>query len=218
MTRITLHIETEDAAVIERVGQAIKGTSAPVAPVAPEVKPEPAPTPAPTPQPEPEQKDAATAFTSPEPEPATSEGPELDTDGLPWDDRIHASTKTKKQDGKWKAKRGVNAETVKQVEAELRQVMGIDEPAPENGGYAEPAPQPQPQPEPAPQPDPAPQPQQTAAPSDFMTLVGMIGQHGYQQGDINAALQKCNPPLPSFQQLANRPDLIPAFWENLTGA
>jgi hypothetical protein len=46
---------------------------------------------------------------------------ELDSSGLPWDARIHASTKSKKKDGTWTALRGLNDEgKVKQIEAELR--------------------------------------------------------------------------------------------------
>lgn len=45
---------------------------------------------------------------------------ELDSKGLPWDERIHAGTKTKIKSGEWKAKKGVEAATVAQVEAELR--------------------------------------------------------------------------------------------------
>lgn len=52
-------------------------------------------------------------------QPAT--GVELDSRGLPWDGRIHASTKSKKKDGAWTALRGLNDEAkVKQIEAELR--------------------------------------------------------------------------------------------------
>lgn len=54
---------------------------------------------------------------------------ELDADGLPWDHRIHASTKTKVKDGTWKKKRGVDADTVASVTAELKQVM--EAPTPE---------------------------------------------------------------------------------------
>ena len=50
----------------------------------------------------------------------------LDSAGLPWDARIHASTRTKlKADGRWKQKRGVDAALVASVEAELRAVMAI---------------------------------------------------------------------------------------------
>lgn len=49
-------------------------------------------------------------------------GVEVDSKGLPWDERIHASTKTKVASGEWKAKRGVDAGLVASVEAELRAV------------------------------------------------------------------------------------------------
>ena len=50
----------------------------------------------------------------------------FDSAGLPWDARIHASTRTKlKADGRWKQKRGVDAAVVASVEAELRAVMAI---------------------------------------------------------------------------------------------
>lgn len=55
-----------------------------------------------------------------DPAPAAPVGVELDKNGLPWDERIHASTKTKTVDGAWKMKRGVSPEKVAQVEAELR--------------------------------------------------------------------------------------------------
>lgn len=45
---------------------------------------------------------------------------ELDSKGLPWDDRIHAGTKSKIAKGEWKAKRGVEPALTAQVEAELR--------------------------------------------------------------------------------------------------
>lgn len=45
---------------------------------------------------------------------------ELDSKGLPWDERIHAGTKTKLKSGEWKAKKQVEAALVAQVEAELR--------------------------------------------------------------------------------------------------
>lgn len=45
---------------------------------------------------------------------------ELDKNGLPWDERIHAGTKTKLKSGEWKAKKQVDAASVAQVETELR--------------------------------------------------------------------------------------------------
>lgn len=50
----------------------------------------------------------------------------LDSRGLPWDGRIHASTKTRlAKDDSWKLKRGLELEYVTQIEAELRQVMAF---------------------------------------------------------------------------------------------
>lgn len=51
---------------------------------------------------------------------------ELDSRGLPWDGRIHASTKTRlAKDDSWKLKRNLDPQFVAQVEAELFQVMAI---------------------------------------------------------------------------------------------
>ena len=51
-------------------------------------------------------------------------GVDVDTDGLPWDERIHAGTKSKNADGRWKKKKGLNdAAKVSQIEAELKARM-----------------------------------------------------------------------------------------------
>lgn len=49
---------------------------------------------------------------------------ELDSKGLPWDERIHASTKSKLASGEWKNKRGVPPERITAVEGELRASLG----------------------------------------------------------------------------------------------
>jgi len=49
----------------------------------------------------------------------------LDSNGLPWDARIHSSSKAKIKDGSWKKRKGVDASTVATVEAELRALMAI---------------------------------------------------------------------------------------------
>jgi len=49
----------------------------------------------------------------------------LDKAGLPWDERIHASTKAKNADGTWRQKRGVDPATVEQVTASLRALVAI---------------------------------------------------------------------------------------------
>ena len=53
---------------------------------------------------------------------------ELDARGLPWDKRIHASTRTKVAAGTWKYARGVAADYIAQVERELRAVQAIPVP------------------------------------------------------------------------------------------
>lgn len=46
---------------------------------------------------------------------------DLDAEGIPWDARIHASTKVKTQKNVWKARKGLNDDTlVNRVKAELR--------------------------------------------------------------------------------------------------
>lgn len=45
----------------------------------------------------------------------TDDSGELDADGTAWDERIHASTKAKNADGRWRLRKGVDKELVKQV-------------------------------------------------------------------------------------------------------
>lgn len=50
-----------------------------------------------------------------------------DADGLPWDERIHASTRSTKADGTWTRRRGVSDETYDAVMAELRASVAAGE-------------------------------------------------------------------------------------------
>lgn len=51
---------------------------------------------------------------------------DVDSEGLPWDGRIHSSNKKKlAKDDTWQLRRGIDAAIVEQVKAELRQVMAI---------------------------------------------------------------------------------------------
>ena len=54
---------------------------------------------------------------------------EVDADGLPWDARIHAGTKTKTQKGAWTQKKGVDEAVRDAVTAELRQQYPAAAPA-----------------------------------------------------------------------------------------
>jgi len=49
----------------------------------------------------------------------------LDSQGLPWDSRIHASTKTFIADGSWKLRRGVDPSEVEKVKAQLKELMAV---------------------------------------------------------------------------------------------
>lgn len=49
----------------------------------------------------------------------------LDSKGLPWDDRIHASSRVKVADGTWRRKRGVDDATAAVIEAELKGIMPV---------------------------------------------------------------------------------------------
>lgn len=71
---------------------------------------------------------AATGSASEPPAPtatptATSNGVDTDSSGLPWDNRIHSTPPSKKKDGNWRGKRGVDDATVATVTAELRAAM-----------------------------------------------------------------------------------------------
>jgi hypothetical protein len=62
--------------------------------------------------------------TSPAPAPAPTSPapsvPQVDRDGLPHDKRIHSETPTIKADGRWRARRNLDPNTLREVEAELR--------------------------------------------------------------------------------------------------
>lgn len=62
------------------------------------------------------------------PAPVPSGSAELDANGLPWDKRIHSSSRAKVADGTWRMMRGVDAALVATVEAELRAVQAIPVP------------------------------------------------------------------------------------------
>lgn len=53
-------------------------------------------------------------------------GIDVDSQGLPWDGRIHSSNRGKIADGTWKLRRGVDQELVAHVLNELRATMGLE--------------------------------------------------------------------------------------------
>jgi hypothetical protein len=51
---------------------------------------------------------------------AETPAPETDAAGLPWDERIHASTKALNADGTWRRRRNIDTTEIARVEAELK--------------------------------------------------------------------------------------------------
>ena len=56
------------------------------------------------------------------PAPASTSAPALDSQGLPWDERIHSSSRELIKDGTWKVKRGTPPDLVASVRVELRKL------------------------------------------------------------------------------------------------
>jgi len=69
---------------------------------------------------------------SPTPAPAEDEEVDVtgvvDADGLPWDPRIHSSSKQLVADGTWRKRRNTAKELFAEVEAELRGLSAVDAP------------------------------------------------------------------------------------------
>jgi hypothetical protein len=167
-------------------------------------------------------------------------GASVDADGLPWDARIHASSKATNADGRWRGKRGVDDAVVTQVTAELKAVMAIPAPAAAAGVPLVPVPAlPNVQATadiatvvPAPPSTIAPQPVVPAAPSaapapgavltmpaapngalTFPSILQRITAARTAQKVTDAQISECCVALglPSLPLLATRPDLLPAF-------
>ena len=64
------------------------------------------------------------------PQPPQAPGIDVDSEGLPWDVRIHAGSKAKIADGTWRQKRNLAPELVSEVTADLVQTMTAEVPAP----------------------------------------------------------------------------------------
>lgn len=148
-------------------------------------------------------------------------GVELDSQGLPWDARIHGSTRARNADGTWRQRRGLSdPDLKKRVEAELRATLALPAaPTPPvapagqaTAGATEqylagtPAPA-----------VPMPPAAATGAPAtfgEFMGAVSNLVKDGKITGDtVTRKLQDLG--LPSVMALANRPDLLPSVWQAL---
>lgn len=136
-------------------------------------------------------------------------GVEIDTEGLPWDSRIHTRTKTKTADGHWKKQRGVGGNVVKKIEEELRAAHGITSPVPSV------APEPHVVLTP---PPPPPFPTQEKAPdfADLMTVVtAAITAGRLMREQVVDVLEPYG--ISALPVVATRPDLIPGIITALKG-
>jgi hypothetical protein len=113
----------------------------------------------------------------PPPPGAAPAAPEYDTDGMPWDERIHASTKAKTIKGAWKNRRGVAEADRLAIEATLPRRMPDTPPPP-----------------PPPSTIPPPPP-----PGDALGVVkvgGRVLAPGESIADAVAAMKAATPPTP----------------------
>lgn len=165
---------------------------------------------------------AAAAPTAPAAPTTSAPGVDLDATGLPWDKRIHAGTKSKKQDGTWTALRGVDPALKVAVEQELRNLMAMNAAAAPSSPAVPSAQVPAPAPVVAP-PPPAPEAPAAvpAAPAGDPTEFGPLMERltplmeaGKITPDrIGAHLKPMG--LSGFGQLAVAPNLIPQFWASI---
>ena len=128
---------------------------------------------------------------------------EVDKSGLPWDGRIHASTKAKNADNSWRYKRGLDAAVLAQVERELKALMAI----PAAGPQLVPAP-------PAPAAAVPPPP---GGPDPIAAFIGLMGRASaamqakkITQEEIQNCCKSIDPNLVALPLLASRTDLVPA--------
>jgi len=133
---------------------------------------------------------------------------QLDSKGLPWDSRIHASSKGQNGDGTWRGKRGVDDALIAGVEAELRKLMAI--PAP-------PSPMPALTPgamiPPPPPVAPAPAAPTADAQAEYVALVMQVAALIGQNKINNDQLQRCFAAvgITQMQDLGIRLDLLPTL-------
>ena len=142
----------------------------------------------------------------PQPEQAATD--HLDADGIPWDVRIHAGTKTRlKADNTWKLKPGVDKALVEQVKAELKGVQAVPVPTPPAATLADAV-------------TVSATLQAPTGPTTFAELIKEVTSRitaGQMTPDqVNGAVSLVtNGQLTMCNQLAARQDLIPAVWSVL---
>lgn len=154
-----------------------------------------------------------------------------DSAGLPWDERIHSSSKALKGDGTWRYRQGVSEDTKRAVEAELRggpQPIAPPPPPPPPAPAAPAIPQPPSSPAPiAPTPPPAPSVSPTvAAPSTMPEFIALVQRATALQGagkvtlDVITLLaqeagREHNVTISSLSEMREHPAIIAAMGAKL---
>ena len=135
-----------------------------------------------------QEKPAASEPPAPAATPAAPDGVNVDSAGLPWDGRIHASSKAVNKDGTWRRRRNLDKDFIENVEAELRATMNAasEPPAPAAApaAPAAPAASEPPAPAAAPAAPAASEPPAPAAPA-------------FGRGEVPAAPAASEPPAPA---------------------
>lgn len=123
-----------------------------------------------------------------------------DSNGLPWDHRIHSRTKSKNSDGTWRYMRGIENEKIALVESELRQAVNAPAPIVSKEPIV-----------PIQQPDEA---------NDFPAFMNLatnaVHTNKITQAKLIEIIQEFG--LPSVPVVATRPDLIPSLITKLKEA
>ena len=133
----------------------------------------------------------------------TTAAPTFDKDGMPWDGRIHSSSKAFLADGTWRQRRNTDPAVVAAVTAELRAAMAAPAPV---VPAAPAAPQPWPFPPAADVPPPPPAPP-VDAPMTFPLFMKAITAARTPPATVLAACTAVG--VPNIPALMSRPDLIP---------
>lgn len=128
---------------------------------------------------------------------------EVDTDGLPWDERIHSSGKSTLVDGTWRLKRGVPDEEYQEVVAELKKLMAIPAPSKPADNV----------PPPPPSADVAVPPAPSAIVDNLPGFVKAVTGAQLDKDVVLAAVK--NAGLENVMQLGARPDLIAGIAKEL---
>lgn len=151
-------------------------------------------------------------------------GIELDADGIPWDERIHASTKTRTKQDVWTKKRNVDEVLYGQVHAELqeRYAVGKDEevPPPPSDTSAENAPTVDTDVPPPPAPDvSAGSSAESGGFADFAELVAAVAPFNHPYVKLAELASKVSDSkVTKFPDLRAHPELWGAFFQKVCGA